>query len=213
MRIAVIGAGNVGRTLARRWIEVGHEVRLGVRDPGSERARAAIDEVPGARLGAPAEVIGDAEVVVMATPWSATREAVTSLGDLEGRILVDVTNPLRPDLSGLEVFGDDSGGRSIQRWAPTARVVKAFNTVGFPVMADPTFGASRAVMLVSGDDPAARGVVKALADDIGFEGVEYGGIDRAGLLEHLALLWITRAFADGAGPGFAFSLLERRDRS
>ncbi len=199
MKIGILGAGNVGSALGRKWIEAGHEVRYGVRSPKpGEALETSVAEA--ARFG---------EVVVLATPWPATREALAAAGDLGGKIVVDCTNPLRPALDGLEIGTDRSGAELVAGWAPGARVVKAFNTVGFNIMADPGFGDRNATLLYCGDDASAKAAVHRLAAECGFEPVDAGPLTQARLLEPFALLWITLALKYGMGREFVFQLLRR----
>jgi hypothetical protein len=205
MRIAVIGAGNVGGTLGRGWSEAGHEVVYGVRDP--ERTGGEPDAP--APLRTPAAAAAIAEVVVLCTPWQGLEDIVAGLGDLTGKVVVDCTNPLLPRLAGLDHPGGRSGAEQVAAWAPGARVVKAFNTTGFNIMAAPGFAEGAASMLVAGDDPAARAAVRGLAADLGFDAVEAGPLSLAGPLEALALLWIRMAMVHGHGRDIAFRLMRR----
>ena len=206
MKIAIIGAGNVGTTLGRGWLRAGHQVTYGVREPDSAKAQTLGQQGAGVRtLRAAVEV---AEVVVLATPWSAAREALAALGDLAGRPLLDATNPIGPGLS-LAVGHVDSGGEQIQRWAPSARVVKVFNTTGLENMADPRFGSHAATMFYCGDDAEACRVAHGLAVDLGFEAVAAGPLRNARLLEPLGMLWIHLALVQGHGRGIALTLQRR----
>ncbi|HEY1379851.1 MAG TPA: NAD(P)-binding domain-containing protein, partial [Gemmataceae bacterium] len=138
MKIGIIGAGNVGGTLGRGWAKHGHDVFFGVRRPDDEKTRQLVAAVgPRARAGTVAEAAAFGEVVVLATPWPATEAAVRSAGDLAGKAVIDCTNPLKPDFSGLALGFSTSGAEQVARWAAGARVVMAFNTTGFNVMADP----------------------------------------------------------------------------
>src|SRR5438034_9367718 len=104
MKIGVIGAGNVGGTLGKALAAKGHQVFYGVRHPQDDKTRAVVKSTgAGAKAGTVAEAAAFGEAVLLATPWPATRDAVASAGDLTGKIVVDCTNPLKPDLSGLEV--------------------------------------------------------------------------------------------------------------
>ena len=212
MRIAVIGAGNVGGTLGRRWAQLGHEVRFGVRDPA--RGAAAVkggDALPsGATVATPAEAARGADVVVLTTPWTAVADAVRELGPgaLDGVVLVDATNPLGPGFA-LDVGPQgESGAERLQALVPRARVVKAFNTTGFNNMADPVYGGEPTVMFYTGDDAEAKSAVRALAAALGFDAVDAGPLLRSRELEHLALLWISLAFG-GMGREIAFKLARR----
>ena len=210
MRIAIIGSGEVGVALARRWVSAGHTVSFAVRNPQSPKARAAADATGGGvPLRAVREAVAAAEAVVLATQFRDAESALAGAGPLAGKLLIDATNPLAPDLTGLVVAGGDSGAEQIARWAGGARVVKAFNTTGCNVMENPRFPAGSAAMLVCGDDAAAREVVLGLARDIGFDSVDAGPLSQARLLEPLAMLWIRLAYVQGLGREFAFGLLRR----
>jgi hypothetical protein len=206
MRIAIIGAGTVGRTLGRGWAAAGHDVIYGVRDLAGDTALALAAE--GAVAALPREAAQASDVVVLATPWPATEAAVTALGDLGGRPLLDATNPIGPGLT-LTVGHTASGGEQVQAWAPGARVVKVLNTTGAENMADPRYGSERATMFLCGDDAAARSVAARLVEELGFEAVAAGPLANARLLEPLALLWIDLALRQGLGRGIAFRLMQR----
>jgi predicted dinucleotide-binding enzyme len=204
MRIGVIGAGNVGKALGVRWRKMGHEVVFGVRNPDDSKYDFLRDL--GVGMVAIDAAAGNSEIVVMATPWAATENAIRACGELAGKIVVDCTNPLKPNLAGLTHSTDDSGGEQVARWAKGAKVVKAFNTVGFNIMEMPEMEGRRAVMFICGDDEGKL-KVKELSDSLGFETIDAGPLESARLLEPFALLWITGAYRLGLGRGFAFSLI------
>lgn len=203
MKIAVIGAGNVGKTLGEGWTRAGHDVVYGVRDT----AKAAL-ALPAATLASPAEAARDAEVVVLTVPFAALEGTVAALGGLAGKVVLDATNPVGAGIR-TSLPPGDSGAKRVAAAAPGARVVKAFNTTGFNVMANPRFGAEAATMFVAGDDPAAKQVAATLAADLGFEPVDAGPLAQAELLEQLAMLWISMAIAHGHGREMAFRLVKR----
>lgn len=145
--------------------------------------------------------------MLLATPWGAAQDALRAAGDLKGKILVDATNPLKPDFSGLALGHTTSAGEEVARWAPGARVVKAFNTIGAQHMTDPRIAGQRPSMFVCGDDPAAKQTVAGLAEALGFEPVDAGPLTQARLLEPLAMLWISLAYAHGLGTNIGFRLL------
>jgi 8-hydroxy-5-deazaflavin:NADPH oxidoreductase len=210
MRIAVIGMGSVGGTLGRRWAELGHAITFGAKSPDDAKARALVGKIGhGAAIASVPKAVADAEVVVLATPANANADAIASAGNLSGKILVDVTNPLKPDLSGLSVGPDTSGAEMVAKLAPGARVYKALNQTGFENMADPVFPSGRAVMFVAGDDAAGKSVVLKLVGELGFEAVDAGGLGVARLLEPLAMLWIHLMVRRKLGRKFAFALLRQ----
>jgi predicted dinucleotide-binding enzyme len=210
MKLAVIGTGSVGGTLGRRWAELGHKVSFGARDLGDRDATALVAGIKGeARLASLRDAVKEAEVVVLATPYAANADAITAAGDLSGKILIDVTNPIGANLT-LAVGFDTSGAEQVAKLAPRARVYKAMNQVGFEVMADPAFAAgAKPVMFVAGDDPAGKQVVLDLVSALGFDAIDAGELQIARLLEPYAMLWIHLMARRNMGRRFAFALLRR----
>lgn len=209
MNIGIIGAGNVGGTLGTGWARKGHSVLFGVRDASAPELKELLDRAGAlAKAGSVADA-GACDVVVLATPWDATGSAIHSAGGLSGKVVLDCTNPLLPDLSGL-IFGNNtSGGEKVAGWAPGATVVKIFNTTGFGNMADPVYNGEPGTMFYCGDDAAAKQVAAQLAGDLGFDPIDSGPLTQSRLLEPLALLWITLAIKQGLGKDFAFKLMRR----
>jgi predicted dinucleotide-binding enzyme len=204
MKIAIIGAGNVGGTLGARWAHLGHEVFYGVRHPGAEKTRAVLAACgPQARALGGLEAAALAEVVVIAIPYSALAETLPGLGDLSGKVVVDAVNNLWGPGSGRSVAAE------IAALLPGARVVKAFNTMGFNVMEKPLFGGIQADNYICGDDAGAKAIVAELSRALGFDVVDTGPLDKAGLLEGLAALWVDLAIFQGSGREMAFKLLRR----
>lgn len=209
MNIGILGAGNVGGALGTRWARAGHQVAFGVRDPNSSDARALIEKAGSGRATTIPEAATFGDVLLLSTPWPVTQQVVESLGDLSGKVLIDATNPLAPDLSTLTLGTTTSAGEQVAQWARGARVVKAFNSVGFNIMENPAFGPDRPVMFYCGDDAAAKKSVHSLAEELGFNPRDAGPLTRARLIEPFALLWITLAYPQGYGREIAFRLLKR----
>lgn len=211
MKIGIIGTGNVGGALGTIWAGKGHEIVFGARDVKDSKLQELLKSAGNkARAASVPEAAQFGELVVFATPWPATQEAIKTAGDLSGKIVVDCTNPLKPDLSGLVLGTTTSAGEEVARWAKGAKVVKAFNTIGAPNFANPKFGAERASMFICGDDPAAKSAIAKLSQEMGFEPVDCGPLTAARLIEPLAMLWIHLAFKQSLGPtGHAFKLLRR----
>jgi predicted dinucleotide-binding enzyme len=194
VKIAVVGAGRVGGTLGERWAANGHEVVYGVRSP-NDRRHSELGSVAD-----PADAARNADVVLLALPWTEV-EGLVGVLDLADTIVIDATNP-------LGASGDVSGAERLAKWAPQARVVKAFNTTGWESMADTAYPGGKAAMLVAGDDARAKEVALALAGELGFEALDAGPLTAARELEALATLWI-RLTRSGHGREIAFSLLRR----
>lgn len=200
LRIAVIGAGNVGTTLGKRFSDAGHTVVYGVRSASDAKYEGLT--VAGIR-----EAAASADVVLLTTPWAAAQDALQAAGDLTGKVLIDATNPIGPGMV-LTHGTTDSGAEQVSRWSPGARVVKAFNSIGREVMANPSFGAQRSVLWLCGDDQAACDTVAALGRDIGFEPLRVGPLARARFIEPAALVWITSTGTMGTRE-FSWGLLRR----
>jgi predicted dinucleotide-binding enzyme len=209
MNIAIIGAGNVGGTLGKGWAKKGHAVTFAVRDINDPKLQVLLKNASGAKSAPVAEAVAASQIVVLATPWDANEAALRGAGNLSGKVLLDCTNPLKADLSGLAVGHTTSGAEMVAGWAKGAHVVKILNTTGFPNMADPRYPDGAAVMFYCGDDAAAKSDAAKLAADLGFDAQDAGGLAVARLLEPYAMLWIHLALGRGYGTGFAFKLMRR----
>jgi predicted dinucleotide-binding enzyme len=210
MKIAILGAGNVGGALAAALSGKGHSIVLGVRDLSAskyqEMAKALghKTEIAGIR-----DAAATAEAVVLATPWSAAQSVIEqAAGALHGKILLDATNPIGPGFK-LALGHSTSGGEMVAAWAKGAHVYKVFNITGYNIMADPLVDGRRAMMLVAGDNDEHKGRVLQLVRDVGFEAFDFGKLENARLLEPLALVWIRLAYQQGLGRDFAFGILRR----
>lgn len=205
MTIAVVGTGNIGGRLAVAWARAGHSVRLGTRTIEDEKINALIAQYPSlisAHL--PADAVSKAEVVLVAVPASAAFTVVQSLGDLSGKIIIDAMNAVfrKP-----EPFERTS--QAIQQASGSTRIVKAFNTIGAENMDNPWYGDQVADMFIAGDHPEDRVVVQKLAEDIGFNVYDIGGLERETVMEQMALFWGALAFGAGLGRNIAFKVLIR----
>jgi 8-hydroxy-5-deazaflavin:NADPH oxidoreductase len=199
MKIAILGAGNVGGTLGKRFAECGHEIYFGVPNPEKYKA----ENLPG-KIGKVSQAAKDAEIILLAVPYNAIDEAVKECGDVAGKIIIDATNPLgmTPDGLNLIVGFETSGAEKLQQIAVGAKVVKCFNQTGFNVMANP----NHSMMFVCGDDAGANETVRQLAAEIGFDAVTIGVLSKARLLEPLAMLWIHLSISSDLKRNFAFSI-------
>ena len=197
MRIAIVGAGRVGGALGTALRTTGHDIVFGVRAPERSQEHNAKSV---------AEAISGSEVVIIGTPWSAAESLVCEHAwSLAGKILIDATNPLNLNASGLAVGFDTSGAEMLQSQAPEARVFKAFNSVGADVLANPGFAEGSAAMFVAGPEGAEKKKVMALVTELGFDPVDAGPLKSARLIEPLALLCIQTALAR-RDPNFALLL-------
>ncbi len=188
-KIAIIGKGNVGSALKRGLERKGYEVRMTGRGDGV---------LDAGKWG---------EVLIFAMPHSAVDDALGTLGDaVKGKIIVDVTNPLTPGLD-LAVGFTTSAAEELQKKAPEAMVVKAFNTVFAAVMDSGKVKGSQVSVFAAGDDMKARSEVLELARDIGFDAVDAGPLKNARLLEPLALLNISLGYPLKMGTQIGMRLM------
>lgn len=212
MKIGFIGTGNVGGAIAKSLGAKGHSIYLGTRDASSEQVKKLAGAIGvKAVVQSIQETVVKSDIVVLATPWKISEELVKSLAnDLKNKILIDCTNPLKPDLSGLEVGHTTSGGEIIQSAALQAKVFKAFNTTGFNIMESPVLESRKSVMFFCGDNQDSRHIVQDIIRDVGFESVDAGPLSTARLLEPFALLWIQSAYRFGMGRDYSFGILRKK---
>jgi 8-hydroxy-5-deazaflavin:NADPH oxidoreductase len=225
MKIAVLGTGTVGRTLAGKLLELGHEVVVGTRDPQATVARSEADamgnppfstwqaEHTGVRLASFADAAAESELVVNATGGGGSLDALAQAGspNLAGKVLLDVSNPL--DFSqgfppSLFVKDTDSLAEQIQRAFPAARVVKSLNTMTAALMVDPArAGGGNHSTFVSGDDPDAKRTVVDLLTSMGHTDViDVGDLSTARGTEMLLPIWVRLMGALGT-PYFNFKIV------
>ena len=169
MRIGIVGSGKMGSGFARA-LKDSHEVWIGSRD--TERGKQAADETGATGGGSYTDVVADADVVILAVPWSAVDETLPQLGDLSGRILIDITNPYTAE--GLVPLEGTSTAEEIQKKAPGARVVKGWNHVYSSNLTRPDADGIAASVLIAGDDAEAKETVSQIARDMGFDPVDVG---------------------------------------
>jgi 8-hydroxy-5-deazaflavin:NADPH oxidoreductase len=196
-RVGILGSGGVGQALALGFAGRGHEVMMGSRGPAKPELEAWLRDHEEVRFGSFADAAAHGELLVLAVLGTAVEAALEQAGapNLAGKVLIDTTNPL--DFShgfppGLEWGHTDSGGEHVQRAAPDAKVVKAFNIIGSAYMVDPQFPEGRKpTMLIAGNDPDAKASVDRVVQSFGWPpAVDVGGIEASRELEALCILWV-----------------------
>lgn len=202
MKISILGTGNIGRGLGNKWIEKGHQIIYGVRDPKNPKYHSLANK--NVQLKTIAEALNSSDIVVIAVPFPAVKDVLEKAGNLQNKLIIDTTNALAgiPD-------GFRSAAEAIQKWSGSSRVVKAFNTTGVDNLRNPVYQGMRIETLICGDDVNAKKIVQKLAEEVGFEVIDAGSLNQAILLEYFARLWIHLAYQQGVGTGFAFKLLKR----
>lgn len=187
MKVAIVGTGNVGSALGSTLVEGGHDVVFVARDTAkTEDVARSVGATSAAAL---AEAVNDADVVVLAVPYGATQDVARELAPLAvGKVVVDTTNPLKPDYSGLDTGSESSGAETLAAALPGAKVAKAFNTMFASLQAEPAALGQRLDVLIATDDPVARDTVALLATSAGFRPIAVGPLAAARELEALAWL-------------------------
>ncbi|MEO8189861.1 MAG: NAD(P)-binding domain-containing protein [Acidobacteriota bacterium] len=216
MKIAVLGTGVMGASLARFFIRTSHSVVLASREVRKAELLAAAlqrsgDACPSAEAAPIEKAVRLSDLAVIATRWENTRDALERAGPFEGRVLIDATNPETVNGRGLAIGHTSSGAEEIARLAPDARVVKAFNH-SYAELLDrgPDFERGSASVLFCGDDPAAKATVAGLISAGGFHPVDAGPLASARYLEPLALLFVELVRGQNRGPSeIALSILTR----
>jgi NADPH-dependent F420 reductase len=197
VEIAIIGTGNVGSALATAFVGAGHRVYLTARSV--DKVEAAAQAAGAVVATSPAAAAALADIVILAVPFGAAEDVATAIRPVvNGKAIVDVTNPAKPDWSGPLFGGTDSGAERIAAWLPEAHVVKAFNTLLANNVADPAPEGITLDGYVAADDPAAKALVLALAESIGLNPVDVGPLSAARQLEAIAWLNISLNMAPGS---------------
>jgi predicted dinucleotide-binding enzyme len=203
MKITVIGTGNMGSAFAKQLDAAGHTVRI----TGRDLAKAKSVAEPFANVSAynAAEALSDSEVVIVATAFPDAAAALQSLGDLTGKVVIDITNPLSADYMSLTIGHVTSAAEEIAKAVPGAQVVKAFNTLFAQVLADgPLFADNqRGSVFVASDSERAKQTAVSLARSLGWNTVDAGGLVNARYLEPLAGFNIYLGYGAGLGTSVA----------
>jgi predicted dinucleotide-binding enzyme len=198
MRITFIGYGQVGGPLADHLQRLGHEVMLAAADPNSRNLQKALVKNPNLK-------------VALATPFQANEAALKSVSEeLKGKILVDCTNPVGPNLThGLN--SSQSGSEMVQKIVSETKVVKAFTIYGFENFEDSSYPGYpiKPVMMYCGRDSEAKRVVGELIAQLGWQPLDVGGLEQSLHLEHMTLLWVRMVRVDGHSPNMVWAVLTR----
>jgi predicted dinucleotide-binding enzyme len=195
MKVGILGSGDVSKVLAGGFLKHGHTVILGTREPAKLAAWAS--QQPTTQVGTFAEAARLAELVVLAVKGTVAAEALRAAGaeNLAGKVVIDATNPIAdaPPVNGVLKFFtnlDESLMERLQREFPGARFVKAFNSVGNPLMVNPQLPGGPPTMFICGNDEAAKQTVRGILDQFGWETADMGKAEAARAIEPLCMLWL-----------------------
>jgi NADPH-dependent F420 reductase len=211
MNIGIIGSGNMGGSLARLWAGKGHKILITSTSP-EQTSQVAKSIGENAVTGSTADAVSYGDVVVFAFPYESLDDVISKGGSFKNKIIIDLINPLTPDIKGLLLGFSTSASEEIQKLLPDAHAVKAFNTVSAPVIKSGRikFNGVAPDVYYCGNDEESKAVVKKLIQDIGFEAVDSGPLTNARYLEPIAEFVIQLAF-QGLGDDIGIKVLRRQD--
>jgi len=214
MKIGIIGSGAVAQSLGDAFIKEGDEVMLGSREPSKEAMVKWKAAHAGSRTGSFSDAAAFGELLVLATAGHGAAEAIKAAGlkNLEGKTIIDVTNPIAaaPPEKGVLKFSttlDSSLMEQLQKLAPGANFVKAFNSVGNTLMYKPSFNGIRPTMFICGNNEAAKKKVGSILERFGWETEDMGAVESARAIEPLCMLWCIPGFLKNQWS-HAFKLLK-----
>jgi predicted dinucleotide-binding enzyme len=211
MNVSILGSGDVGKSLARGFAGLGHQVKIGSRSP--EKLADFAKETKGVSAATFEETATFGDLIAIATLGAAAEEAINLAGakNFDGKVVIDATNPL--DFSAgmpprLFVGHTDSLGERVQRWLPGAKVVKAFNTVGNAFFVHPQLPGGPPDMFIAGNDSGAKTIVSQLCREWGWGVIDLGGIESSRYLEAMCMVWVLHGALSGSWT-HAFKMLHK----
>ena len=205
MNIAIIGTGNVGGALATQWAKTGYQILLGVKDQKNFKGKALLNN-PNTTVHTIQEAVSKSEVILIAAPAMAAVEVAKSLGNTEGKVIIDTMNIVR----GRGPEGYTNTSDAVLANTQTNDLAKCFNTTGFNNMLDANYNGQKLDAFACGDSSKAKEVASQLALDAGFAACyDVGGDDKFELMEQFAFFWINLAMMQGQGREIGFKLLKR----
>ncbi len=203
MNIGILGSGKMGATLGQLFAARGHNVTIGSRMP--EKTGVKFSDIDRLTVEKQQVAINNSDLIIIATPWAVTKQVLETLDISSEKIILDITNPLSPDVSHLVVGGTTSAAEEIAHYLNSNLVVKAFNGINAANLEAPDFSGNKAQILYCGDNIKAKGAVKSLIEELGFFALDCGDLKNAVYLEAMAMLWIQLAFVEGHGLDCAFT--------
>lgn len=205
MKIAIIGHGNVGGTLAKGWAKAGHDILIGARDPEDQSVKEFMSNKDRIQVTDIQSAVDKSDVILVAIPAPAVGEVAKNLKNVHDMVIIDAKNSV---FEGPE--GYKTGAEAIKKITGCEHVAKGFNTTGFENMANPVYGDTQLDMFTAGNSQKAKDTVEKLASDLGFENCyDFGGDDKFTLIEQFAMAWINLAIMQGEGRDIGFKLLRR----
>ncbi len=209
--VAVIGTGRMGGAFGKTFGAAGYKIIYGSRDPSDAKVQEVVKATPGATALNQKDAAAKASIIILATPWGATEAAIKAMGDISGKLIIDPTNAIQFGKDGASLSVDTSGGELVRDWAKGAQVVKAFNTVGYFVIAQPDVLGEKVAVFLASDDAAAKAKVAEIVKPLGFETVDVGPMKGARVLEGMSILYMTPYFAGKQDERFEWAVRRSSD--
>lgn len=217
LRIALLGAGEIGGTLGRKWAEAGHTVAFGVKNPASEKAQSLRAELgEHILIGSPAEALAKSDIVLLAVPGNAVKEVVAAHAELlDRKIIIDATNQLVKGQ--VEDFKQRrqrtmNSLSTLQTSAPSAQIYRAFNNYSLQVFAEPIYNGVQADLFYCGPEGESLHVIEQLISEIGLNPVRVGDLERIEIVDDVLLLWAALSFSQNGGSRKAALKMVTRER-
>jgi len=201
MNITILGTGNIGSTLGKKWAATGHAIKFGVRNVNDSKHQTLLSNINGyASVATLGEAITFGEVIVFAVPGSAAGEIAAQFGGaLNDKIIIDATNRMgQAELNSISIIAAE---------APQAKFFRAFNSLGWENFEQPAFGDTQVDLIYCGDSGEAQMAVEQLIADIGLRPIYIGNLEQLPVVDNLARLWFALVFGQGYGRRVAFKVL------
>jgi 8-hydroxy-5-deazaflavin:NADPH oxidoreductase len=201
MKIAILGAGNIGGTLGEKWLAAGNNVAFGVRDVNSSKTSSALERAKGAKANDVSTAIRESDVILFSVPWKTVPEvAQANAADLNGKLIIDATNNFAgPVINNLNV---------LQEAVPISKIYRAFNSLGWDVFANPIIHDQTVDMFYCGPDGDSKAQIHELIEQIGLNPIWVGDNDRIHLVDNMGALWANMVFQHGWKRRSAFKALK-----
>lgn len=211
MKVSILGTGKMGSAVGRKLVASGYQVVFGSRNPEANASRFA--DLPNAKVMSNQEAADASSVILVAVPWAAALDLLDSLSSrVDGKVVVDMTNPLSPDISHLVVGGDGSAAERIASLVTQARVVKAFNMITADNFPNPNFYGEPAQIFYCSDHDGAKDVARSLIEATGYIPKDCGALSNARYVEGVAMLWLQLAFWEDKGSDWGIKIIDNGER-
>jgi 8-hydroxy-5-deazaflavin:NADPH oxidoreductase len=205
LRIAILGAGDIGGTLGRKWARAGHTIAFGVKNPASDKAQSLREELgEHILISSPTEALAESDIVLLAVPGAAVEELIATHAQLLAhKIIIDATNQILKGKSEATKQWQGQGAlnslSTLQTHTPNAQIYRAFNTYAWEVFAEPIYNGIQADLFYCGPEGSALTVVQQLIAEIGLRPMRLGNLDQIEVVDEILRLWGTLALFQGMG--------------